>query len=102
VRVYKGSFNFTFSGYYKNWEDRFYIPNVGDTSAEFASELATIEKNYFTPKLRTTEDDLRLIRAQLEKIIVSTRENWDTLMREYNEKAKAKTDRSLLRHGITI
>lgn len=100
--LYKGSFNFTFSGYYKNREDGVFIPNMSKISDDFTKELNDVKRDFFSESQKQNHSSLIAIRKQLETIIRNTRDDWDRLMRNFVQQSKSRTDRNLIRRGITI
>jgi len=102
IGLYKGSFNFTLSGYYKNREDGFYLSNTPTTREEFEQGLLEINEEFFTAQSEAPELMLEGLLRKHEEIIAETRKNWDFLMEKYIKEAAKATERKIGRHGIVI
>ena len=102
IGLYKGSFNFTLSGYYKNREDGFYLSNTPKTREEFERGLLEINQEFFTAQSEASELTLERILRKHEEIIAETRKNWDFLMKKYIKKAARDTEKKISRHGIVV
>jgi len=102
IGLYKGSFNFTLSGYYKNREDGFYLSNTPSTKEEFEKGLLEINTGFFTVQSEASEQTLEKILRKHEEIIAETHKKWDSLMEKYVEEAARSAERKIGRHGIVI
>jgi len=95
--IYDGSFNFTLSGYYRNRENGTLISNSGSMITTYRQKLSEMISTFFREQHLATESILKAKYSENQRIRIETRENWETLMREYSEIKKRSIDREMSR-----
>lgn len=98
--IYAGSFNFTLSGYYRNREDGYYIPNESTTRDDFSKKLKDYKAEFLTDESVINSRDLFDLTEKNKEVINETRKNFKKLMTQYENQSLWKTDKKISRFGI--